>query len=217
MNMNVARETVKKLRLERGWTQEHLAHLAGVTARTIQRVEKTGFCDLETRSALASVFQIDLTQLDGEKKIEQTKSSEPNSQLYFHRISSGQGIVDVFAGSHAYRFSNEEPKTEEDAEYMSWVTSNIHDHSECWEDVEPGSRVKAAFELGSMVKELEAEGLWLFGLRTRSKSTMPSQDGEPALFEIKIANFHIAYANSGRITVLNPNNGPPSAAAELKR
>lgn len=204
MNMNVASETIKKLRLERGWTQEHLAHLAGLTARTIQRVEKTGVCDLETRSALASVFQVDLTQLDGEKKIEQARSSEPDSQLYFQRINSGQGVVDVFAGSHAYRFSNEEPKTEEDAEHISWVTSNIHDHSECWEDIEPGARVKTAFELGSMVKELEAKGLWLFGLRTRSKSTLPIQIGEPASFEMKIANFHIAYADSERIIVLNP-------------
>lgn len=204
MNMNVASETIKKLRLERGWTQEHLAHLAGLAARTIQRVEKTGVCDLETRSALASVFQVDLTQLDGEKKIEQARSSEPDSRLYFQRINSGQGVVDVFAVSHAYRFSNEEPRTEEDAEHISWVTSNIHDHSECWEDIEPGARVKTTFELGSMVKELEAKGLWLFGLRTRSKSNLPIQDGEPSTFETKIANFHIAYADSERIIVLNP-------------
>jgi len=73
MNMNISGEIIKRLRIERGWTQEHLAHLASVSARTIQRVEKTGICDLETRSALAAVFQVNATQLDGEKKIEQTK------------------------------------------------------------------------------------------------------------------------------------------------
>lgn len=204
MNMNVASDTVKKLRIERGWTQEHLAHLAAVTARTIQRVEKTGVCDLETRSALASVFEVDLKQLDGEKKIEQTKSSEPDGQLYFRRLTSGQGVVDVFANSHGYRFSNEEPRTEEDAEHISWIISNIHDYSECWEDIDPGSRVKSTFELSNMVKELETKGFWLFGLRTRSKSDFSCVDGQRSTIDMKIANFHIAYADSERIIVLDP-------------
>lgn len=31
---------VRKLRLQRGWSQEHLAELVGVTPRTIQRIER---------------------------------------------------------------------------------------------------------------------------------------------------------------------------------
>ena len=55
--MNISGENVKCMRIARGWSQEHLAALASLSVRTIQRVEKSGMCDLETRSALASVEQ----------------------------------------------------------------------------------------------------------------------------------------------------------------
>jgi ribosome-binding protein aMBF1 (putative translation factor) len=82
MNMNISGENVKRLRLEHGWSQEHLASLSGRNVRTIQRVEKSGICDLETRSALAAVFEIEATQLDGTKKIEQAKAPEGDDFLY---------------------------------------------------------------------------------------------------------------------------------------
>ncbi len=47
---------IRKLREERGWTQEHLAAVAAVSLRTIQRVESDGAASLETRAALAAVF-----------------------------------------------------------------------------------------------------------------------------------------------------------------
>jgi transcriptional regulator with XRE-family HTH domain len=31
---------VRKLRLQRGWTQEHLAELTGLSVRSIQRLER---------------------------------------------------------------------------------------------------------------------------------------------------------------------------------
>lgn len=31
---------VKKLRLQRGWSQDHLSQLSGLSVRTIQRIEK---------------------------------------------------------------------------------------------------------------------------------------------------------------------------------
>ena len=56
MDMQVNFELVKELRLERGWSQEQLAEIAGVSLRTIQRVEADGNCSLETRNALAAAF-----------------------------------------------------------------------------------------------------------------------------------------------------------------
>ncbi|NQZ83214.1 MAG: 2TM domain-containing protein [Colwellia sp.] len=54
---------VRKLRLQRGWSQEHLAELTGLNARTIQRVERGNLPSLETLNSLASVFEIELNQL----------------------------------------------------------------------------------------------------------------------------------------------------------
>ncbi|MFD2179567.1 helix-turn-helix domain-containing protein [Veronia pacifica] len=55
---------IRKLRLKRGWSQSQLAEMAGVTTRTIQRVEQGNKPSMETRKALAAVFEIDLSTLE---------------------------------------------------------------------------------------------------------------------------------------------------------
>jgi transcriptional regulator with XRE-family HTH domain len=55
--------SVQKLRLQRGWSQEQLAELSGVSARTIQRIERGQSASLETLKALAAVFEIALSDL----------------------------------------------------------------------------------------------------------------------------------------------------------
>jgi transcriptional regulator with XRE-family HTH domain len=52
---------VRKLRLQRGWSQDQLAELTGLSVRTIQRVERGQRPSLETAKALASVFEVDLS------------------------------------------------------------------------------------------------------------------------------------------------------------
>jgi transcriptional regulator with XRE-family HTH domain len=50
---------VRKLRLQRGWTQEHLAELTGLSVRSIQRLERGQTGSLESMNALAAVFEVD--------------------------------------------------------------------------------------------------------------------------------------------------------------
>src|SRR5690625_6375646 len=52
---------VRKLRLKRGWSQGQLAEMAGVTTRTIQRIEQGHRSSMETSKALASVFEVELS------------------------------------------------------------------------------------------------------------------------------------------------------------
>ncbi|KEP91378.1 2TM domain-containing protein [Aeromonas caviae] len=54
---------VRKLRLQRGWSQEQLATLTGLSVRTIQRIEQGQQPGLESLKALAAVFELDVTQL----------------------------------------------------------------------------------------------------------------------------------------------------------
>src|SRR5690554_4098621 len=53
---------VRKLRLQKGWSQEQLAELAGLSIRTIQRLERGQSPSLESRNALTSVFGVDINQ-----------------------------------------------------------------------------------------------------------------------------------------------------------
>ncbi|MEM7762976.1 MAG: helix-turn-helix domain-containing protein [Pseudomonadota bacterium] len=54
---------VRKLRLQRGWSQEQLSALSGISVRTIQRVERGAMPSLETAKSLAAVFEVDQQSL----------------------------------------------------------------------------------------------------------------------------------------------------------
>ncbi|MHA6718544.1 helix-turn-helix transcriptional regulator [Sphingomonas sp. RS6] len=54
---------IQKLRLRHGWSQEELATLSGVSARTIQRLEAGGTPSTESLKAIAAVFAVDWSDL----------------------------------------------------------------------------------------------------------------------------------------------------------
>lgn len=54
---------VKAKRHENGWTQQQLADIAGLSLRTIQRVESQGQGSMETSNALCAVLQLERQQL----------------------------------------------------------------------------------------------------------------------------------------------------------
>lgn len=58
---------VRKLRLQRGWSQGQLAEMAGITTRTVQRIERGQRPSLETSKALAAVFEVDLSVIQPEE------------------------------------------------------------------------------------------------------------------------------------------------------
>jgi len=71
-DMKVDPENVKRLRLARAMSQEELAGAAGLNVRTVQRIESDGVASLESKKAIASVFGIELTDLD-DTRSEQAK------------------------------------------------------------------------------------------------------------------------------------------------
>lgn len=57
---------IKKLRKQNHYSQEQLAILAGVSLRTIQRIESGHSASLETLKSLAAVFEVEIELLTGE-------------------------------------------------------------------------------------------------------------------------------------------------------
>ena len=54
---------IQKLRLPRGWSQQQLADLSGLSVRTIQRIEQGQVASTESLKSLAAVFEIDFSTL----------------------------------------------------------------------------------------------------------------------------------------------------------
>lgn len=58
---------VRKQRLKNGWSQKQLAEMAGLTTRTIQRIERGHKGSIETYKALAAVFETDFETIQSEQ------------------------------------------------------------------------------------------------------------------------------------------------------
>ena len=61
--MKINKISVVALRNSQNWTQEDLAAAAGVSVRTIQRVETMGTGSQETSKALAAAFDVDIAKI----------------------------------------------------------------------------------------------------------------------------------------------------------
>jgi transcriptional regulator with XRE-family HTH domain len=69
---------VRKLRLQRGWTQDQLAEFAGISVRSVQRIERGAEASLETLKSLAAVFEVDIETLkNGDTPMTTTQLTDP--------------------------------------------------------------------------------------------------------------------------------------------
>ena len=102
---------VRKLRLQRGWSQEQLAELSGLSVRTIQRAERGAKPGLETAKSLASVFELELSTFTGgdtdmtdknelleertdtaeKETLRSLKFPKPGTQFYYPRWFAARG------------------------------------------------------------------------------------------------------------------------------
>lgn len=97
---------IKRWREERHWSQEHLAELAGIGLRTIQRIENGENASQDSVMALAAAFNVDAMALsvDAEEEARQAaelkeKEAEATLRLtfYIHLASFAFSFI-VFAG-----------------------------------------------------------------------------------------------------------------------
>lgn len=91
---------VRKLRIQKGWSQEQLAQFSGLSVRTIQRIERGKNAGLESLKSLAAVFEINIQDLQQEtvmdtstnlteKEIEVIEHVKDIKDFYSHLINYG--------------------------------------------------------------------------------------------------------------------------------
>ena len=77
MNSNTTNlRDIKKIRLERHWSQEQLAEMSGLSIRTIQRIENGENAGLESLKSLAAVFDTNIADSDKKEEAEQIRKEE---------------------------------------------------------------------------------------------------------------------------------------------
>jgi len=90
--------SIKELRQENGWSQEHLAELTNLSTRTIQRIEKDNKASLESLNALANAFEIEVSQLQNliqnntEEQNEVKQTTTKNFDSFFDYLKQDKGV-----------------------------------------------------------------------------------------------------------------------------
>jgi len=87
MQMRINAELVIKLRKKEPWTQEELAIASGLNLKTIQRIETKASASLQSKKALASVFNIDVQDLDNEVLQMKPCSECKSDQVYQYKAT----------------------------------------------------------------------------------------------------------------------------------
>lgn len=168
VKLNIDVEKIKRLRIERGWTQEHLAEAADVSYRTIQRIEATGKTGMESMRALANAFGIDFRELlhPAPNAAEAPKpKDQTDSPRFLVRIKSGADLFAIVGGAHAGSIENEELENADEVGMIGTFLQEMSDWGEMWSELQPSERVQQTFEFTQKLKELDGAGFAVFGVR----------------------------------------------------
>jgi transcriptional regulator with XRE-family HTH domain len=84
---------IKQLRLQRSWSQEQLAELSGLGLRTIQRIENSNRMSPGTLQALASIFDMDLTELERELSLDKNSYEWKKQPLWLRVLFFGTSRI----------------------------------------------------------------------------------------------------------------------------
>ena len=97
--MLVNAKKVKLLRLEKNWTQQHLADVCDLSMRTIQRVEKDGVASNETVSAYAAIFELNSSDIIlTSDEFEQRNNGTSHSTVFLGALFLGGLLIGAGGG-----------------------------------------------------------------------------------------------------------------------
>ncbi|WP_148876537.1 helix-turn-helix domain-containing protein [Serratia marcescens] len=82
---------IRPLRLEKGWSQEQLATIAGLSTRTVQRIENGEQASLETLSAIAAALNVQVSDLNAPPAQQAMAEEEASEEQRLRRQVAAEG------------------------------------------------------------------------------------------------------------------------------
>ena len=92
---------VRKMREQRGWSQEQLAELSGLSVRTIQRIEKGKNAEVESLRSLAAVFETQLSEIQQGIKTIPDASTDLNEE-HIKKYVKAKRVFFVHLGAYFF-------------------------------------------------------------------------------------------------------------------
>jgi transcriptional regulator with XRE-family HTH domain len=155
---------VRNERQKRNWTQEHLAQIADVSTRTIQRLETDGAHSPETLRAVATAFDIDCKEMiEQAKKRVESKGDAPDPYVVVQliRCRSGKALLDRL-DCHAHHSDYPADLSSAQAHEVGWLFDFIKDFGDIRDDLPISHRIECEHEVTAKINYLDEMGLAVF-------------------------------------------------------
>lgn len=166
-------KAIRTLRDMRGWSQEQLAEISGLSGRTVQRVEQGVPSSLDARRALAAAF--DCEDIDAFNKpyviptaeelaAAKERFEKEHVTLKVERIESSKQLARLAEGCDAFLFSEGVDLAIVSAaaeESFARVSDYCRDYGDCAELYSASDKLAVYEELGTFLAGLAAEGVCL--------------------------------------------------------
>ncbi len=167
---------VRTLRIASNLSQDALAEAAGVSERTIQRIESGARSNPMTRRSLARGFgykDLDIfddpsfiktaTEALAEIHAEATKTVEANNpdhiKLIAEPVNRGAQIADLIGQCDAWVFQCDDSISLTGQRVSAVLFDNVQDYGDVWTELSPSAQLEARSTFAEMVDEIANQGL----------------------------------------------------------
>jgi transcriptional regulator with XRE-family HTH domain len=159
---------VRKLRLERKWTQWQLAQISRLSQRTIQRIERGARMGMTAELALASAFEVEIPSLyagaPSDKGAKRTRDA-PKSFRMLKRLVTGAALLDVI-DTKRMRFDLCCEPEQSQGRALGDFLQHIHAWQAAGREMESIDRAEVARIFQTKLDELDDCGVYVFGARS---------------------------------------------------
>lgn len=177
---------------QRGWSQETLAEIAGVSVRTVQRVEKAELSNLNTRRALAKALDwedIDVFNkpwpLPNEKKIreEEKRLSEISTLVSLETGLSGRKLRTLIEGTQAMSVHEYTELHSEASEVFAELQDYMRDYLDIFSDLTAVDKISIDKDFQIAIEKLHKMDLEIgIGTRRMKVTSKNCKDKTPLTF-----------------------------------
>lgn len=185
INPEYISQTTKFLRKIFGLTQENLADQAGLTTRTIEKIE-SGRHKPELQT-LRSIARATGMKVDVFRKPSAAEEAAANAEMERARhktilapvspIGSATDFLAVYGGWHARRVDISHVQSDEALRIAAELDDWLEDLSMCWDEISSSDRLESANSIVSLCKQLEAAGYsYCIGTHKQVQRTQGKRD-----------------------------------------
>ena len=174
------RQKLKRLREQKGITQEKLAHVSGAGIRTIQRAEGGQSIRNETAAFIADALAVPITELRIEATPETVDETRDNV-ITLRRVRSGKSLIEALQRSYMCRLDCDVDPDGSNIETLKAIAGiiekRIPDPLSWMDEHQFGSlaeRLEAIALLNDYLRELEGHGIGVFAGSYSEKVRKPS-------------------------------------------